>query len=256
MEQEAQQHDDSNGTGTGTGTGAGGDTGQNGQGASQQGDADQVAQLAAELEKAQGLLGQYEERIGKMDAKIGELLDEKKTEQQKRREAADEAARKAGDIEALDKSWREKFEAREAELGAQVQERDGWIRQSVRDTVAERLANSLAIEGSAELLLPQIRDRLGVEIRDGKPTTVVLDEDGKPSAKTIEELGKEIAARAANAPIIVASKSTGGGAKGGRGPGGAGSRPSEPSKMTTDQKSAYIKENGLAAWNQLVANSQ
>lgn len=200
-------------------------------------------------------LQEYEDRVQKMDAKIAELLDEKKAEQEKRRKAAQKAAEKDGDIEALRKSFDEEKAKLQEEFSGQLSQANNWVREMTVDSAAMKMASELAIEGSAELLLPQIQRRLGVEVRDDRPTVVVLDENGKPSAKSLEDLGKEIAAKPANAPIIVASRSTGGGAKGGQSTGGAGRRGGDPSKMTVAEKSAYISEHGLAAWNQLIQSN-
>jgi len=192
-------------------------------------------------------------RIEAMDKKIQELLDEKKTEQQKRKEAektakekAAEEARKSGDLEALERSWREKYEKLESDKDEQIKERDGWINQSTREAAAIDLANRLAIEGSSKLLLPELRARIGVDIRDGRPVPVVLDDQGKPSAMTIDELGKKVASDPAYAPIIAASKSAGGGAKGGKGGGAVPGK--ELSKMSSAEKAAFIGEHGLDAW--------
>lgn len=206
-------------------------------------------------------VSEFEKRVEKMDAKVAELLDEKKEEQRKRKEAEKQAkekaqddARKSGDLEALEKSWREKFETRENELLGQVKERDGWINQSTREAAASALASELAVEGSAKVLLPEIRRAIGVDIRDGRPEPVVLDGEGKPSAMTIAELGKKIAADPAYAPVIAGSKSAGGGAKGGKGGGAAPGK--ELSMMSSADKAAYIGEHGLDAWQERVHNAQ
>jgi len=203
----------------------------------------------------------YESRDGKMDARIQELLDEKKEEQRKRKDAeaaakkkAEDDARKSGDLEALEKSWQEKYATLKSELETQINERDGWINQSTREAAAKDLANRLAIEGSAELLLPQIRDSIGVDIRDGKPVPVVLDDQGKPSAMSLDELAKKIAERPANAPIIAASRAAGGGAKGGKGGGAAPGK--DISKMSPADKAAFIGEHGLDAWQAKVQETK
>jgi hypothetical protein len=207
--------------------------------------------LQAKLDDAEKRLAEYEDRVQKMDAKVEELLGEKKAEQEKRRKAAQAAAEKDGDLEAYRKSVEEEREKERNEYKAQIAERDGWINQSVREAEALTLAASLAVDGSESLLLPQIRKRIGVEIRDGKPRAVILDDEGKPSAKTTEDLGKEIAARPENAPVIVASKAAGGGAKGSTRGGAAKGK--KTSQMNAAEKSAYISEHGLTAWSELVS---
>lgn len=156
-----------------------------------------------------------------------ELLNEKKEAQRKAKEAeelarkaAEEAARKAGDTEALDKSWNQKHSEAIAAKEAELAGLRGTLNTLLVDNVATNLANELAVQGSAALLMPHIKGRLAVEIRDGQPKTVVIGQDGKPSALTIDELKAEFANNAAFAPVIAGSKATGGGASGANGRGG------------------------------------
>lgn len=176
------------------------------------------------------------EDVSGLKAKVEELLAEKKAAAQKAREAeeaarraAEEAARKNGDIEALEKSWREKLERREKELLGKINELESGITAMTVDTVAAKLANELAVQGSADVLLPHIKARLAVEQRDGKYVTVVRDAEGKPSAATIDDLKNEFSSNPAFAPVIAGSRATGGGASGSAG-GGASKKFSELSE--------------------------
>ena len=166
------------------------------------------------------------------------LLGETKTAKQERQEAAkrlkeledqlasldDDKHRKAGDVEALEKSWQEKLSKRESELKGEVEQHQAWLIEQRVTGVASSLAADIAVQGSAKALQPHLTSRLSMEIRDGKPTTVVLDAEGKPSAMTVEELKAEFASDPAFAPLIVASKASGGGAGGGHKGGGAASK--------------------------------
>lgn len=154
--------------------------------------------------------------------KVDELLDEKKKAQQKAREAQEEAAKKSGDVEALEASWKTKLQETEDQLKAQLEATQGTIRSLTIEATANRLASELAIQGSAKALLPHVISRLGLEMVEGKPHVRVLDSQGRPTALTIEDLSKEIAADAALAPIIASSRASGGGASGGSRPGGSG----------------------------------
>lgn len=161
--------------------------------------------------------------------KVDELLAEKKTESERRKQeesarkaAEEEAARKAGDVTALEKSWQEKLTRREQELLAQQEALTGSLRSVLVDSEAVKMASRLAVEGSADVLLPHIRSRLAVDQRDGKYVTVVLDNTGKPSAATLDELEKEITGNKAFAPLLVGSRASGGGA-GASGKGSPGS---------------------------------
>lgn len=83
--------------------------------------------------------------------------------------------------------------------------------------MATNIANELALQGSASVLLPHVRNRLTVDYVDGAPITRVLGPDGKPSAATLDELKAELATNEAFAPIIAGSKASGGGAGGAQG---------------------------------------
>ena len=192
----------------------------------------------------EGLHGFYEEKGGKfqlkvngipqgedvtgLKAKLEELLGESKAAKAKAREAeesakkaAEEAARKNGDVEALDKSWQEKLSKREQELLAEREGLAGQIKNLTVGRAATDLAAELAVQGSAKALLPHIQSRLSMDIRDGKPTVVVLDASGKPSAATLAELKAEFASDPAFAPLIVGTHASGSGA-GGAKPGSGG----------------------------------
>ena len=171
--------------------------------------------------------------------KVDELLAEKKAEQQKRKEAeeqarkeAEENARKNGNIEALEKSWGEKFTARETELLNEKQALEAQVYKLTVGSKATELAAKLAVPGSDSVLLPHISNRLQVETVDGEIKIRVLDLQGKPSALSIEDLEKEFRANEAFKPLIRASNASGSGASGGQG-GGATKKPSE---MTTQER--------------------
>lgn len=168
------------------------------------------------------------EDVAGLKAKVEELLAEKKEAARKAKEAeeaakaaAEEAARKNGDVAALEKSWQEKLAKREQELLQQVEGLSGNINAMLVDNVAVKLASELAVPGSADLLIPHIKSRLAAEQREGKFVTVIRDKDGKPSASTIDDLKTEFASNPAFAPVIVGSKASGGGAGGGNGGGAA-----------------------------------
>lgn len=115
--------------------------------------------------------------------------------------------------------------------------------------MATNIANELALQGSASVLLPHVRNRLTVDYVDGAPITRVLGPDGKPSAATLDELKQELAANEAFAPIIAGSKASGGGA------GGAQSGRAAPSgnrsKMTAVEKAEFIEKHGPEAYQKL-----
>jgi len=175
-----------------------------------------------------------QEDVSGLKAKVQELLDEKKAEADKRKAAEEqarlereEALRKSGNVEELEKSWSEKYSRREAELTSALETERTTLQGQIRDLTVGRtateIATTLAVPGSAKALLPHIERRLSVEQRDGKPTVVVLDAAGKLSAATLDELKAEFTNDPAFAPLIAGSKASGGGA-GGAGKGGGAAK--------------------------------
>ncbi len=163
-----------------------------------------------------------------LKAKNQELLDELKKhkgksreEEAARRKAEEEAAKKAGDIEALERSWNEKHQSQLASKDKELEGLQGSLNSLLIDNVAQKMAGELAVPGSADLLLPHIKQRLSVDVREGQHTTIVQGADGKASALTLDELKTEFANNPAFAPVIVGSKAKGSGADQGAGGGAA-----------------------------------
>lgn len=174
------------------------------------------------------------EDVSGLKSKVEELLGEKKAAEKARKDAEDqarlereEAARKSGDVEGLERSWSEKYNKLQSDLGGQLEQERSTLQTQIRDLTVGRtatdIATTLAIPGSAKALLPHIERRLSVEQRDGKPSVVVLDQAGKLSATTLDELKAEFMNDPAFGPLIAGSKASGGGA-GGAGKGGGAAK--------------------------------
>lgn len=164
-----------------------------------------------------------------LKAKVDELLSESKAAKDKakeeaeaRQKAADEAAKKSGDTEALEASWQAKFDAMVAAKDEENAGLRGTVEKVTVGQQATSIAAELAVQGSAGVLERLILPRLGYEMKDGDARVVVKDATGKPSALTVDELKAEIAADTAFAPLIAASKASGGGAANANG--GAGNQ--------------------------------
>ena len=204
--------------------------------------------------KVTGIPEPEKEDLSGLKNKVDELLREKKAASQKAREAAEEAdaarleaAKKGNDTEALDKSWQEKFNAREVELKKELDELSGTLVKLTSGQTATKIAAEIAVQGSADVLLPHLERRLRTEFRDGSPVTVVLDKDGKPSAMSVDELKAEFQNSVAFAPLIVGTKANGAGRTGGNESSGAGvnevSR-SEFDRMNQAQRANFAKNGG------------
>jgi hypothetical protein len=123
-----------------------------------------------------------------------ELATSERTAAEERaRVAAEDAARKAGDTEALDKSWQEKHGKLEADWKAKNDRLNGELQGILVNNVAQKAALEIAVDADCgELLMSKFKEFLTVAERDGKMQTVVVDKDGKPSAMTVDELKKSI----------------------------------------------------------------
>lgn len=181
-----------------------------------------------DVEALKAQVAELTKGIEALKAKNDELLTETKAAKAAKREAeerakaeAEELARKSGNIEALEKSWQEKLAKAQADAQRTIDALQGSITTMTVDNVAVRLANEIAVPGSADILIPHIKARLAAEQRDGQFVTVVRDAQGKPSAASLDDLKTEFTTSPAFAPVIVGSKASGGGAGGGSKGGGA-----------------------------------
>ncbi|MFI8394195.1 hypothetical protein ACIGEI_09755 [Pseudomonas sp. NPDC078863] len=168
------------------------------------------------------------EDVTGLKAKNDELLAELRANKTKAREAeeaariaAEDAARKSGDTEALDRSWQEKHTAALAEKDGTLSALQAQVHALTVGATAARVAGELAVQGSAAVLQQIIEPRLSMELREGKPTVVVLDAERRPTALTVEEFKTQLYNDASLAPLIASSRASGGGAAGGKGGGAA-----------------------------------
>jgi len=161
------------------------------------------------------------EKTSGMQSHLDKLLGETKKAKAAREKAEEDAARKSGDVEALEKSWSDKLAAREAELTDGLAQREQLVNELTAGAAASKLASELAVPGSASVLEALIKQRVAAEIKDGQARVVVRDESGKPSASTMDDLRAELIANPALAPLLVGTKAKGGGAAGGDGSAGS-----------------------------------
>ncbi|HHQ1447365.1 hypothetical protein [Acinetobacter baumannii] len=216
--------------------------------------------------KVEGLPQQDNSELDGLKRKVEELLGEKKSAQQKQREAeekaqreaeekaqreAEEAARKKGDVAAIEASWKAKLEQAEAKHAEATKALQDQVYKLTVGQTAQALASELSIKGSEAVLLPHITNRLQVETdENGEVKVRVLDSQGKPSALSIDDLKKEFRGNVAFKPLIVASNASGSGASGGGSGGGAAKKPSE---MTTQERLEFQK-NDPQGFQAAVAN--
>jgi hypothetical protein len=160
-----------------------------------------------------------ETRISAMDTKMSELLNETKAAKKLRKEAeqklkddAEKKVQNSGDVDAINKSWQEKYDNTKLEL---TDLRDSAVTALKTETIkreASSLASRLAAKGCEAGLMPHIAPRISVELNEGVSSVVILDTQGKPSAATMEELETELRANASIAPLLSAGSASGSGA--------------------------------------------
>ena len=118
-------------------------------------------------------------------------------------------AKKKGDIELLEKSWASKMDKLKQEADAALKAKNSFIQKQLVDSVANEVARSVSKDHFA-IVLPHVKQRLQADLEADVPTTRVLDADGNISSMSIGDLEKEFLANPVFAPIITASKATGG----------------------------------------------
>jgi hypothetical protein len=178
-----------------------------------------------------------------------EKLDAIEAENKKRQ---DDGHRKSGDVDALDKSWREKYEKDVAEREGAYKTAMQMVKDMTAGNAARSMARELAIEGGEDALFKLIQHRFGVEIVDGAPVISALTSDGKNSALTMDELRAELKSDKSLAALLAGSKAAGGGTAGNRGGSATVPEGKKPSEMTVAEKAAFISEHGLEAFQKQI----
>lgn len=187
---------------------------------------------------------------------VGALRRAKDREVQARKEAEKKAreaeaklaeidsndARKRGDIETLEKSWKEKHDQTVAEYDGKLKSKDAFISRALVDNVANAIANEIST--APKLILPHIKARLIADLDGDEPTTKVLGTDGKLSAATVDDLKKELLDNKDYSSILRANKASGGapGQKNGSAPSPKDNAPSKLlSQMNAKELAAHIE---------------
>lgn len=190
----------------------------------------------------------------------------------KRQRDAEKAAREAAeakikDLEKAGNSVDDAVKAKEAEMQAKYDKDLGDVNKKLgnltnavvsghKRSVAEALANKISV--APKLLAPQIEARIDVEIDETTytPKHFILGSDGKRTAWTVDDLEKDVLKNKDYAPILRATKATGGGGTP-PSPGGSGAprqqaphRPGTPSddltKLSGEEFAARIAESRQA----------
>lgn len=184
--------------------------------------------------------------------------------------AQEDAAKKAGEWDALKKQLTESQAKDIAKKDAEIARRDAAISALMIDGEAARVVADE--KGNATLLMPHIKMLTRVQPdANGNPRVVVVDEQGQPRINgkgdpmTIKELVAEMRTKEVFAGAFAGSGNAGGaGSAGGGSPPGSGNGNGSGngggpaagkarSKMTITEKAAFIKANGTDKYMELPA---
>ena len=195
-----------------------------------------------------------EDDLNGLKASRDALLAEKKEQQRKaeeaeaerlrvEREAQEELARKNGDWKALELSYQEKLQAREAELLAQQEALTKQVYGLTVGQQATKIAGELFKPHAQALVTQFIESRLTLD----NGVVRVLDAQGKPSAMTFDELKNELKTNPMFQDIVIVNTNSGGGAAGSGFGGGAAKKPNE----YTVQEMKELRASNPELYNQL-----
>lgn len=147
-------------------------------------------------------------------------------------------ARKRGDIDSIEKSWKDKLDTAEAKGKAAVDGLKSQLESLMLDSAVTKIASEIFIKPNRDARL--LRDRVYIDYDGETPVLRVRDKDGKASAMTLEDLRKETVDNPEYDDILSGSKATGSGGGGGNQGGGAAKQPSE---YTEAERVKLFKEN-------------
>jgi hypothetical protein len=188
-------------------------------------DTEEAREAIAARDREKKRADELQAQIDQINAQLAEAKTAKET-------AEVEAAKKRGDVTALETSWQKKLDDAVAAKDNEIKKLTAAMERLLVHDQAMLIASQISTV--PELLAPQIAARLQADLTGETPTTRVLDGTGKPSATTIDELSKEFVANPKFAAIIKASDGSGGGA--GNGPSGGGASRKKLSDMSEQER--------------------
>lgn len=159
-------------------------------------------------------------------------LDRVRAEKDEAVKKAEQLGKTSQDIDSLRKDY-------DAKLAALASEKEN-VEKAAADTL-RKAAKTTAITDvtaelfgpNAEIMAPHVAKRIRVDVEGTVTTVRVLDKEGKLSSSTLEDLKKELRADPKLAPVLIATRGSGSGARqdnnasGGAG-GSGGTKPKHP----------------------------
>jgi hypothetical protein len=154
---------------------------------------------------------------------------------------------KGGDVATLEKSWTDKYNAREAELNGHLDGLRGKLNATLIDVATQKLAGEITSKPEhASLMVPHIRSRYEVVWENGEPILKIKDANGKPSALNHEELKKEFVTNPVFASVVVANRASGAGSGGKQTGGSGGGAAKKWSEMSESERVTLFRQDPAA----------
>lgn len=192
------------------------------------------SELKAEKEAVKKELDEYR-------AKEAERIEKAEKRALERAKEDYDKAKSNLDVDALEKSWQDKYAKLEQQYGAVESKYNSHVKKTLIDTTVFEMANKIST--SPALITPHIRSRLDVDLSGDEPKLYVLDEHGQRSAQTVGELEKLFIDNKDFSAIIKATSASGG-AKAGGSIVGSGAQPEQKlslGKMSDEQLARYAE---------------
>lgn len=215
---------------------------------------EQLAAAGVELsaeQKAAIKLDEADEVKG-LKSKVDQLLTEKKQAKSQAEQAAEaarialeEVARKTGDVQALEQSLSKKYQSEIELRDSEIQKRDQRILGGAKSGVIAELSGKFVAPDAAKLMLGSLVDVSYDE--NGEVVTVFKGLDGQPVGTSQKDFEAYLAKEKAFAPTLVGTTSTGGGATGSSGRGGAATKVVSRQQfdgMSQADRQAHVKAGG------------
>lgn len=215
---------------------------------------EQLAAAGVELSDEQKAMIDVEaaDEVAGLRSQRDSLIGEKKTSLQKAeeaerraaeivRKAEEEAARKYGDVQALEQSLAKKYQSEIERRDAEIQKRDQRILGGAKSAAIAELSGKFVAPDAAKLMLGSLVDVSYDE--NGDVVTVFKGLDGRPVGTSQKDFEAYLAKERAFAPMLVGTTSTGGGATGSSGRGGAAGQSDYHSRAMAEINARFGKNN-------------
>jgi len=187
-----------------------------------------------------------ETKTSGLKAKVEELLNEKKTEAGKRKEAEEaakskdlEAAKAAGKIEEVEKALSLQFGGEIEKLKGELDDRNNEILSGKKETLLESLSSKFVSPDTAKLMLANMVET--VRSDDGIVNNF-KGLDGSVVTTDVTKFAEYLSSQDSFKPLLKGVDSSGGGASGGKGNSSGASGSGETVK---ERLQARLKESGL-----------